>query len=63
VVGLIYHWLFRRLTYYRIDTMLMFRSAVEGAVSDAVNARFAKNGLRALTEEERKPIMREFLRR
>ena len=47
-----------RPTFYRLDTANMFHTAVQAAVSDAVDQLTSSKGLRALTPEERKPIMR-----
>ncbi|MBI5434902.1 MAG: hypothetical protein HZA52_18865 [Planctomycetes bacterium] len=54
---------FRRDTYYTHDTALMFQSAVHGAVTDTLDRVSAGKGIRALSEFERKPILREFGRR
>jgi hypothetical protein len=63
VLGLFLRWAFRRETYYRIDTAEMFRSLVHDAVVAVVDSMTTQQGLRPLTELERKPIMREFFRR
>lgn len=54
---------FRRETYYTYDTALMFQTAVHGAVADTLDRVSAGKGIRALSEFERKPILREFGRR
>jgi hypothetical protein len=63
VLGPIYERLFRPATYYKIDTALMFQSAVHAAVMQVVDAITQGQGIRALSEEQRKPIMREFFQR
>ncbi len=63
VLGPIYESFFRPRTYYKIDTDLMFEAAVSAAVSDVVDQMTTAKGLRALTELERKPIMRDFFKR
>lgn len=60
VIGIFVRWLFKPLTYYQIDTALMFQEAVRGAVNDAIDQMTSSRGLRALSELERKPIMRAF---
>lgn len=50
----------RPATYYRIDTALMFQSAVHGAVLEVVDQMTTAKGLRGLSELERKPILRGF---
>ena len=59
VIGAIYDWIFKPFTYYRMDTARMFESAVHGAVMEAVDELTTTKGIRALSEFERKPIMRE----
>ncbi len=53
----------RPQTYYQIDTALMFQSAIHAAVLEVVDEMTTAKGVRALTELERKPILREFFRR
>ena len=60
VIGPLYVRLFKKETYYRIDTMLMFREAVHNAVLEVIDTITAEKGVRALSESERRPIMREF---
>jgi hypothetical protein len=47
------------LTYYRVDTALMFQSATHGAVLGALESVINAKGMRALTDSERKPVMRD----
>ncbi len=61
LVGPIYRALANPLTYYRVDTMLMFQDVVRAAVNEAIDGVTTAKGLRALTEDEKKPIMRGFL--
>lgn len=63
VIGLFFEWLVRPDTYYKIDTALMFQEAVHKSVLEAVDGMTNAKGIRALTELERKPILREFYRR
>lgn len=63
LVGFIFKNFLRPLTYYRIDTALMFQSAVHAAVLEVIDGLMSQRGLRALTEAERKPILREFYSR
>jgi len=60
-------WLMKRLflpaTYYRIDTASMFRLAINNSVQEVIDRMMQAKGLRALTELERKPILREFFQR
>lgn len=50
----------RPLTYYRVDTALMFQSVTHGAVMETLDSVLSQKGLRALSEVERKPLMRDF---
>lgn len=47
-----------RLTYYRIDTAEMFYQSVHQAVLEVIDGMSTQQGLRLLSESERKPIMR-----
>jgi hypothetical protein len=61
--GWVYEKFFNPSTYYKIDTTLMFQSVVHKAVLEVVDQVMSAKGARALTELERKPIMREFYQR
>jgi hypothetical protein len=50
-------------TYYRIDTALMFQQTVHAAVMEVVDELTKAQGIRSLTELERKPVLREFYKR
>lgn len=47
-----------RPTFYRMDTANMFYTAVHNAVTDAVDQLTTAKGVRGLTDDERKPILR-----
>jgi hypothetical protein len=61
--GALYERLFKPLTYYKMDTAIMFQSMVHSAVKEVVEQLLSAKGLRPLTELEQKPIMREFYQR
>jgi type II secretory pathway component PulF len=63
ILGPLYERIFRPETYFKMDTALMFQSAVESAVQEVIGAMTSAKGIRPLTELERKPILREFYRR
>ncbi len=63
ILGQLWERLFRPLTLYRYDTMLMFKSAVHKAVLEVIDGLTDAQGLRRLSDDERKPIMRDFWRR
>lgn len=60
IIGPLVHRFLRPLTYYKIDTAMMFHSITQGAVAKALDDMLKTKGLRALTETEKKPIMRDF---
>lgn len=60
IVGGLFERLVRPATYYRIDTALMFQSAVHAAVMEVVDGLTKAKGLRALSESERKPMIKGF---
>jgi hypothetical protein len=61
VAGSIYRRLFRPVTYYELDTAAMYRTAVHAAVTEALGGLTTTRGMRRLTEEERRPSVRDFL--
>ena len=54
---------FKRETYYKIDTALMFQESVHRAVLEVIDDITSAKGIRALSELERKPVMRNFFGR
>jgi len=58
IVGWLYEWIFAPLTYYSMDTAIMFQKSVHQAVLDVIDAMTTSRGVRALTESQRKPIMK-----
>ncbi len=60
LIGWIYAKIFAPPTYYAIDTALMFQQAVHNAVLEVMDCMTANKGIRALSEAERKPIMKAF---
>ncbi len=60
VFGWLFEKFFRPLTYYKIDTALMFQSSVHAAVLEVIDDLTKANGIQPLTELERKPILRDF---
>jgi hypothetical protein len=63
ILGWLYERIFKPSTYYKTDVTLMFQSVVHTAVLEVVDRVMSAKGARALTEFERKPIMREFYQR
>lgn len=61
LVGWFYEKVFAPETYYRIDTMLMFQSAVHSAMMEAIDGQTTQKGVRALTEDERKPVFHKLM--
>lgn len=49
-------------TYYKIDVGLMFLSLTSSAVMQCLDSLTNTQGLKALSEQERKPVMRDFLK-
>ncbi len=63
VIGAFIQRFVRPATYYKLDTAHMFQESVRRAVLDVIDEMTTAKGLRALTELERKPILREFFQR
>jgi hypothetical protein len=59
-VGLLFLPLLRPTTYYERDTTTMYRTAIDKAVKEVVDELIHTQGLRPLTELERKPILKDF---
>ncbi len=55
--------IFRPQTYFRTDTGLMFQESVRLAVLEVIDSITKSSGTRALSDQERKPIMSNFLKR
>lgn len=60
IIGGLLERMLKPLTYYRIDSALMFQSLVHSAVLEVIDNMTKAKGLRALSESERKPEMRNF---
>jgi len=52
-----------RLTYYRLDTALMFQDSVHSAVLEVIDQATEGKGIRAMSELERKPILSDLFKR
>lgn len=50
----------RPLSYFKIDTALMFQQSVHAAVLEVLDQMTTAQGARSLAPEERKPLMRDF---
>jgi hypothetical protein len=61
LVGAVYNFIFRPPTYYKQDTIAMYRAAVHAAVLEVVDGVMSAKGVRALSPEERQPTLRDFL--
>lgn len=63
LIGWLYERVFTPETYYRIDTLQMFQSAVHTAMVETIDSVVTQKGLRGLTEDERKPVFTQLLKR
>lgn len=59
-IGPVVKMLLKPISYYQIDTALMFQSVTHSAVLEVIDAATASQGIRGLLEAERKPLLREF---
>lgn len=55
--GTLYERSFKPITYFKMDTALMFQSAVHAAVLEVIDRLISAKGVRTMSELERKPIM------
>jgi hypothetical protein len=60
LIGWSYERIFAPETFYAVDTALMFQDAVHSAVLEVMDCITTSRGMRALSEAERKPILRGF---
>jgi hypothetical protein len=61
VVGPLYERVFKPVTYYSLDTTIMFQESVRRAVNTVIAGERSGQGLRALSPEEERPQMRSLL--
>lgn len=61
ILGGLYQRIFDPPTYYVMDTALMFQQAVHNAVIEVVDQVTTARGLRALSEFQRKPVLKAFV--
>lgn len=60
LVGWLYERIFAPTTYYSMDTAIMFQESVHRAVLEVIDCMTTAKGVRALSEGERKPILKRF---
>lgn len=60
IIGWFYETFFSPVTYYALDTAIMFRESVSRAVNEALDATLTEQGLQALSEEQKKPVNQMF---
>lgn len=61
VIGWVYGKLFHPATYYAHDTALMFQESIHRAVTDTIGGLLDAQGLRALSEEQKRPTIRDLM--
>ena len=62
VLGALYERFFHPITYFKIDTALMFQESVRLAVHEVIDEITKSKGIRALSESERAPIMNDLFK-
>lgn len=60
IIGPLFTRLAKPLTYYQLDTAAMFQALIHSAVLEVIDEITKAKGLRALSDDARKPIMRDF---
>jgi len=63
ILGLIYFKWLSPDTYYRADTTSMFLTSVHSSVLEVLDRMMEAKGIRALSEDAREPIHRDFFRK
>ena len=59
VVGWLYDKIFGPNTYYALDTAMMFQESVSRAVNEVLEGLMTGQGLRALSQDQLKPTIRD----
>ncbi len=62
VIGWLYDKIFSPNTYYALDTAMMFQESVRRAVNDVIDGLMSDQGLRVLTDDQKKPTIRDLSR-
>lgn len=62
VIGPMYYRLFKPVTYYSTDTRIMFQESIHRAMVETIGEIRTARGLRALSQDETRPTMRDLLR-
>jgi hypothetical protein len=60
VIGFFVRNVVKRMTYYKLDTAIMFQTLTHETVAGTLNAILNAKGKRALSDTERAPVMRDF---
>lgn len=62
IIGAIWNVYRHKLTYFEIDTALMFQTVVHGSVLESIDALTDGKGLPRMGDSDRKPINRDFFK-
>ncbi len=54
---------FKPMTYYQLDSTLMFQESIHLAVLEVVDQIMKVGGLRSLSESERKPVLQDLFKK
>jgi hypothetical protein len=63
IIGPFIDLFFRRTTYFEFDTALMFKAASHAALMEVIDQLTSTQGVRSMTDDERKPILRDFFKK
>ena len=63
VVGAFAQRFFKPMTYYNMDTSHMVQGAISSAIKEVLETITKANGLRSLTDDELKPVMKDLFAR
>lgn len=58
VLGWLYEKLFNPVTYYSLDTALMFQESIRRAVNETIDSLLTQQGLQALREDQKTPVIK-----
>lgn len=62
ILGWLYEKIFSPITYHSMDTAVMFQESVRRAVNEVIDGLVSSQGLRALSEAQKTPTIRDLTR-
>ena len=61
IIGWFYEKIFNPITYYSLDTALMYQESIRRAVNEVIDGLLTDQGWQALSKEEKQPTIRDLV--